>query len=314
MDLEGQQRLLSALGPSLEELWLNFPNKAETSSAHTGSLAEYPLAADQPNTVSPWAYLLSGKGDYKSLELYPSSHPNLKRLTIYLTSFPRNNRSIVQSLRDTLISWVDQSEDVVSTPQCLELRPDRNGFTREEFVGVLHTIGPVVEEALCGPQAESDFSYYDEADSQPYSLRVTLSVANLGDTLEREYWWNIQVAECFPTLFRQDRLHVYPTHNGASVCALRAYGGSLATLISPRPSDSTMENLHAAINAPIPPSSPKRRCAWEASKEVVSSAPKTESTLSIGNAASTGVVLVHGSDVLHDQLSITKQSHCAFSP
>ncbi|RDX43215.1 hypothetical protein OH76DRAFT_1488014 [Lentinus brumalis] len=198
MDEQGRQRLLSALGPSLQRLVIKFPN-------------------DPP--AVPIKHLRV-KQEAPSLALNLRSLPCLGVLGCQFAPFPQPDQTL-ESLRDMLVSWMASSDDAVGnlppSQRTLCLAPwNRESFKREDYVALLRTIGPVVEAALCRKDtAEGELQDQTSGDTdnrpEPDPCRAGLVVENLGDRLEWEDWWRTAVAECFPTLSRWNRLYVYAT-------------------------------------------------------------------------------------------------------
>ncbi|TFK78220.1 hypothetical protein K466DRAFT_607193 [Polyporus arcularius HHB13444] len=199
MDERGRQRLLSALGPSLHELRIKFPDDPPAERI------EHPRVEQEA----------------PSLALNLRSFPCLDSLVCLIAPFPQPDQTL-ESLRDTLLSWMASSDDVLGdlspTQRYLYLVPaSRSEFKREEFVALLRPIGPVVEAVLCRKgTAEGDLQDQTSGDTddrlEVNPCRAGLVVQDLGDRLEWKNWWWNAVAECFPTLTRWDRLYVYPTH------------------------------------------------------------------------------------------------------
>ncbi|RDX43204.1 hypothetical protein OH76DRAFT_1488011 [Lentinus brumalis] len=201
MDERGRQRLLAALGPSLRELWIKFPNDPPAERIEH----------------------LRGEQEAPSVALNLRPFPCLDRLVCRITPFTHPDQTL-ESLQDTLVSWMASSDDVVGdlspTQRCLYLAPVRRSVCkREEFVALLRTIGPVVEPALRRKettegdlQDQTSGNTDDRPETNP--CRAGLVVTDLGDRLEWEDWWRQAVAECFPTLSRWKRLYVFPTHGG----------------------------------------------------------------------------------------------------
>ncbi|RDX49083.1 hypothetical protein OH76DRAFT_1403985 [Lentinus brumalis] len=214
MDEQGRQRLLSALGPSLRTLWIKVPNNppaVRIEHARSGVKQEVP-----------------------SLALNLRSLPCLNLLCCSLAPFTHPDDQTLESLRDTIISWLPSSDDVVGhispSQRYLHLRPlGRGYFKRKELVELLRTIGPIVEAVLCRNEAaEGDLQDQTsgDTDDRPETdpCRAGLVVQDLGDRLEWEDWWRAVVGECFPTLSRWRRLYVHPTHAAYTVEQWQDYG------------------------------------------------------------------------------------------
>ncbi|RDX43751.1 hypothetical protein OH76DRAFT_1183234 [Lentinus brumalis] len=199
LDERGRQRLLSALGPSLRALWIKFPN--------------------EPASVRTEHHCVEQKAP--SLALSLRSFPYLESLVCLIAPFLQPNQTL-ESLRDTLVSWMASSDDIGGdlspSQRYIHLAPaSRSLFKREDYVALLRTIGPVVEAALCKREAaEGDLQDQTSGDTDDHPetdpSQARLLVADLGDRLEWEDWWREAVSECFPMLSRWKRLYLYPTH------------------------------------------------------------------------------------------------------
>ncbi|KAI0712830.1 hypothetical protein C8T65DRAFT_829212 [Cerioporus squamosus] len=202
IDELGRQRLLSALGPSLRTLWMKFPNDPPSRRA-------------QQSAVEPKDPLLVV--DLQSV-------PRLNRLDFWLAPFPQPHNRTLDSLRDTLVSWVsasgdDRGNNVSSSQRHLYLGAwYRQGFKRDGFLELLRAIGPLVEATLC----RQEVSEGDRADGtggntvsprpETDPCRATVVVHALGDRLEWEDWWRAGIAECLPMFAKWKRLAIHAVH------------------------------------------------------------------------------------------------------
>ncbi|KAI0712801.1 hypothetical protein C8T65DRAFT_173848 [Cerioporus squamosus] len=203
MDEQGRQSLLSALGPSLSRLWIKLPNDTPAS----GRVEHPDVEQEAP-----------------SLSLNLRSFPCLDCLLYYLAPFPQPHDQTLETLQDTLVSWVsgggdEQGEELPSKRYLYLGAWRRDQFKREEYVELLRTIGPIVEAALCRWEpAEGDLGYQSGAEAsdhrEPDPCRASLFVAGLGDRLEWEEWWSVAIAQCFPILSRWKRVYVYAIRTG----------------------------------------------------------------------------------------------------
>ncbi len=162
------------------------------------------------------------------------SFPCLDNLLFYLEPLAQPHDSMLAALQETLVLWVTRETLVLwVTPDACEqlkdrppsgpqlyLRPRRALFRREEYVGLLRVIGPVVEAALCSqaPSADDVQALHnavegeEEAEGNP--CRADVVIQDLADRLEWADWWRTHIHECFPTFAKWKRLEVDPSHDG----------------------------------------------------------------------------------------------------
>ena len=217
MDEQGRQRLVSALGPSLQELQLNFPNEPE--GQQTGK-----QCISTMSSVDHLFHLFQSvnKENDISLVLDRRHFPDLRLLGINLAPFSRKNEITFASFQATISSWVNtcsgELDETSTSERYLTLQPFNYLFARAEFVELLRAIGPVIEAAICkkkiqgNQESEEEEEMATQADSEPH--RVTLVVRDLQDRLEWEDWWWQNITECFPTLSQSNRVYVPNTETG----------------------------------------------------------------------------------------------------
>ncbi|RDX40076.1 hypothetical protein OH76DRAFT_1512843 [Lentinus brumalis] len=202
IDEHGRQRLLSALGPSLRTLWIKFPNDPPSR---------------QPEPVDQSA--IEHKEPLLAVDL--QSLPHLDRLDFWLAPFPQPHDRTLDSLRDTLVSWVpsnagDRRGNVSPSQPYVYLGPwYRQLFKRVAFLELLRAVGLLLEAVLCRREP-SEGSGGDDTTGDPRPetdpCRATIVVHALGDRLEWEEWWRAGIAECLPTFAKWNRLVIHSVH------------------------------------------------------------------------------------------------------
>ncbi|RPD75974.1 hypothetical protein L226DRAFT_612233 [Lentinus tigrinus ALCF2SS1-7] len=203
MDEQGGQRLLSTVGASLRKLWIKFPNDPPSRPV------DHPVV-EQEDPLVPAIHL--------------ECLPHLDRLYFWLAPFPQPQDLTLNSLRDTLASWLPlvptggRRGDVSSTERYLYLGPwYRQLFKRDEYLELLRAIGRVVEVALCRPSDDlhaggSQTTQNTDNGAETDPCRITVVVHALADRLEWAEWWRAGIAECLPTFTKWNRLTVLPVH------------------------------------------------------------------------------------------------------
>lgn len=159
-----------------------------------------------------------------SSDVIQRSFPHPDHLYLYLAPLSEEDeKATFNALQEIILSWVPAGDSRPdhgsegSSQRYLCLLPwRRDQFKRDAFIALLRMVGPVIEAALCSSQDPEDTALDRNAaekkdDDQTDPCRATLSVRDLADRVEWDGWWKVQIAGCFPTLYKWNRLYVEPT-------------------------------------------------------------------------------------------------------
>lgn len=168
-----------------------------------------------------WLHILAVAEQDQSSALNLQSSHHLDTLFFELVPSQEPYGSTLESLQETLLSWVTSDERALGCRplsrrhRTFYLEPYRSYFRRKELVNLLRPIGSVVEAALCSKHTAGDSLETDTGGNiENDPCQVTVVVDDLGDRSEWADWWETRIRECFPTFAKWNRLEVYPSHSG----------------------------------------------------------------------------------------------------